>query len=161
IVGKTGSGLLPAVLSHISHMLTGNGNDQTVWSLNHPDIHFTFPIVIKQGVSSSDDYMVEWRECVTSNPFFDIKHWTQHIAGDINKSAIIGKDESQRIMHKMFLKSYLGGKKFLIVWKADLANTSTSNKLLKLIEEPPDNTYIFLLAESIEDMLPTIISRCQ
>ena len=94
-------------------------------------------------------------------PLFDVKHWTQSIAGDVNKSAIIGKDESQRIMHKMHLKSYLGGRKVLIVWKAELANDSTLNKLLKLIEEPPADTYIYLLAESTEGILPTIISRCQ
>ena len=161
IIGKTGAGALAAAMAHAAMILSEDPNDETVWKLGHPDLHFTFPIVLKSGVSSSDDYMAEWREMVSKDTFFDIRAWTNHIAGDENKSAIIGKGESERIIHKLNLKSYLGGNKVLIVWGADLMHTATANKLLKMIEEPPSNTYIILLAENYDEILPTIVSRCQ
>ena len=35
------------------------------------------------------------------------------------------------------------------------------NKLLKLLEEPPNDTFFILVTESLNSLLPTIISRCQ
>ena len=161
ITGKSGSGLLEVALLHAAELLTGDPKDQRVWDLNHPDLHFSFPVVLKSGVSSSDDYMQEWREQLVESTFFNLTHWTNRIAGDVNKSAIIGKDESERITHKLNLKSYMGGRKVMIMWRADLMHLATANKLLKLIEEPPKDTFLILLAQESDELLPTIISRCQ
>jgi len=160
-VGKLGSGLLPVTLRHVAYMLTGDANNTQVLGLNHPDVHFSFPIVLKQGVASSDDCIGEWRDQLKKEDFFNLSDWTNHVAGDANKSAIIGKDESERIVHKLNLKSYLGGKKILIIWAADHLHHATANKLLKLIEEPPEETFIILLAEQPDQILTTILSRCQ
>ena len=59
------------------------------------------------------------------------------------------------------MKSYEGGYKILIVWMAEKMNTSAANKLLKLIEEPPNKTILLLLAEDEEQIINTIRSRCQ
>lgn len=44
---------------------------------------------------------------------------------------------------------------------ADKMRTDAANKLLKLLEEPPEKTIFILISESIDDLLQTIISRCQ
>jgi DNA polymerase-3 subunit delta' len=59
------------------------------------------------------------------------------------------------------LKSYEGGYKIMIVWMADKMNTAASNKLLKLLEEPPEKTVFILISENEEDIIQTIRSRCQ
>ena len=42
-----------------------------------------------------------------------------------------------------------------------LANTASSNKLLKILEDPPKNTYFILTSNSENSILPTVRSRCQ
>ena len=49
----------------------------------------------------------------------------------------------------------------MIIWMADKLNNAASNKLLKLIEEPPKKTVFILIAENEDQILDTIKSRCQ
>jgi DNA polymerase-3 subunit delta' len=49
------------------------------------------------------------------------------------------EDDAQEIL-KLSLKSYEGGYKIMIIWMADKLNIAASNKLLKLLEEPPEKT---------------------
>lgn len=49
----------------------------------------------------------------------------------------------------------------MIIWQADKMNQAASNKLLKLIEEPPKDTVFLLIAEDEEQIIQTIKSRCQ
>ena len=50
--------------------------------------------------------------------------------------------------------------KIVIVDSADYLNISSANSMLKILEEPKDNTYIFLISNQISLLLPTIRSRC-
>ena len=61
----------------------------------------------------------------------------------------------------MQLKSYEGGKKILIVWLPELMNVQAANKLLKLIEEPPEKTNLIFVSDRSEQLLQTISSRLQ
>jgi DNA polymerase-3 subunit delta' len=49
----------------------------------------------------------------------------------------------------------------MIIWMADKLNIAASNKLLKLLEEPPEKTVFILISENEEDLIQTIRSRCQ
>lgn len=49
----------------------------------------------------------------------------------------------------------------MIIWMAEKMNTECANKILKLVEEPPEKTVLLLLAEQEELILNTILSRCQ
>ena len=49
----------------------------------------------------------------------------------------------------------------MIIWCAEKMNISAANKLLKLIEEPPEKTVFLLIAENEEHIIQTIRSRCQ
>lgn len=132
-------------------------------SFTHPDVHFAFPVSNSDKVKShavSDHYLTEWRQFVKEQPYGNLFDWYRLI-GIEKKQGQIGVDEAQDIIRKLALKSYEGGYKILIVWMAEKMNTSASNKLLKLIEEPPKDTVILLVVEDEEQLIGTIRSRCQ
>ncbi len=172
-VGPEGSGVLPMAIAYAQYLLCGNTGGEndggnTVCntkcnSLTHPDLHFAFPVSNSDKVKShavSDHYLEEWRQFVKEQPYGNLFDWYRHI-GIEKKQGQIGVDEAQDMVKKLSLKSYEGGYKVLIVWMAEKMNTSAANKLLKLIEEPPNKTILLLLAEDEEQIINTIRSRCQ
>jgi len=126
----------------------------------HPDIHYSFPTIKK----SSDtvicaDYMNEWRSFHQTNPYGNIFDWLQHIEAE-NKQGNITAAECNDIARKLNLKSFESGLKILVMWMPEYLGKE-GNKLLKLIEEPPDKTVFILVAENENSILPTILSRTQ
>jgi DNA polymerase-3 subunit delta' len=49
----------------------------------------------------------------------------------------------------------------VIIYDAHTLNPSAGNALLKMLEEPPERTFLILIAPQATDLLPTIVSRCQ
>jgi len=131
-----------------------------IGQLSHPDVHFSFPVQLEAKKKTSDDFLPSWREMIQRSPYSSEQDWYHHTENE-NKKGLIGVDESKRIAEKISLKSYEGGYKVSVFWLAENMNAAAANKLLKLIEEPPEKTLIFLVAESIESILPTILSRTQ
>ncbi len=125
--------------------------------LEHPDLHFSFPTVGANAIS--ENFLKEWRAMMEKNPFFDAFEWVKTIAKD-NNQGNINKEECVNIVRKISLKAFLGEQKVLIMWLPEYLGKE-GNRLLKLIEEPPDNTLFILIAENPERILPTILSRCQ
>jgi DNA polymerase-3 subunit delta' len=78
-----------------------------------------------------------------------------------NKQGKIGKDEAENLISKISLKPYEGGWKAVILWMAEKMNASATNKLLKLIEEPPEKTLFLFIAEDESLLMDTLLSRCQ
>lgn len=131
--------------------------------LVHPDLHFVFPVnagkkELKNPVS--DDYIFEWRECILQNPYITESQWYEFI-GIENKQGFIGTGESQQIIRKLNLKPYESEYKIMIIWLPEKMNQAAANKLLKMIEEPPDNTVFIMVSASVQNMLPTVLSRLQ
>jgi len=126
-----------------------------------PDLHFVFPFFSnkKDKKETCNDFLPEWRSMLAKHPYFDVSEWLIALGGD-NKQGNINAKEISNINAKMSLKSFGGGRKVLIIWMAEYLG-SEGNKLLKLIEEPPENTFIILVAENTERVLSTILSRCQ
>jgi DNA polymerase-3 subunit delta' len=83
----------------------------------------------------------------------------QFIKAD-NKQGNISADECNEIIKKLSFKSFESNYKVLVMWMPEYLGKE-GNKLLKLIEEPPANTIFILVAASEENILPTILSRCQ
>jgi DNA polymerase III subunit delta' len=172
-IGPEGCGTLPMAIAYARYVLcanTGgennNGNaacNLKFEHLQHPDLHFVFPVASNSEVKShpvSANFLKQWREFVTENPYAGVFDWYKKI--DIaNKQGQIGVDEATEIVKALSLKAYEGGYKVMIIWQADKMNTATANKLLKLLEEPPQKTVFLLIAESEDDILQTILSRCQ
>jgi DNA polymerase-3 subunit delta' len=172
-VGPEGSGTLPMAIAYAQYLLCKNsdgentsGNDSCnlkFKNLSHPDLHFVFPVAITDKIKShpvSSHFMEEWRLLIERQPYGNLFDWYR-ILGIENKQGQIGVDEAQDIVKTLSLKSYEGGYKVMLIWMAEKMNTSASNKLLKLIEEPPNQTVFILIAEDEEQIINTIKSRCQ
>ena len=127
----------------------------------HPDLHFSFPsITEKPGTKNlSSNYIEEWRAFINGYPYGNVFDWLQSIKAD-NKQGNISADECAEIIKKLSFKSFESAYKVLVMWMPEYLGKE-GNKLLKLIEEPPDNTIFLLVANSEEQILPTILSRCQ
>jgi len=131
--------------------------------LVHPDLHFALPVSTTKTVTKdpvSDDFIAEWRTAFLENPYITANQWYQSI-GLGNKQGIINKSESQVIMRKLNLKSFESAFKIMIIWMPEKMNLTASNKLLKLIEEPPPATVFLLVSEDPDGIIPTIRSRTQ
>lgn len=172
-VGNHGSGLLPMAIAYAQYVLCGNTNSENDTGnsacnikfnhLSHPDLHFVFPVATNDKIKAhpvSNHFMDSWRTFLTNNPYGSLFDWYQEI-GIENKQGQIGVDEAQDIVKSLSLKAYEGGYKVMLIWMADKLNTASANKLLKLIEEPPNKTLFILIAEDEEQIIQTIRSRCQ
>ncbi|MGF1559190.1 MAG: ATP-binding protein [Flavobacteriaceae bacterium] len=172
-VGPEGCGTLPMALAYVQYIICGNRNGENTGgneacnlkfsALSHPDVHFAFPTSNTEKIKShavSDHFMPEWRQFLRDQPYGNLFDWYRLI--DIEKKqGQIGVDEAMEVVKKLALKSYEGGYKIMLIWMAEKMNNSASNKLLKLIEEPPDKTVFILIAEDEEQIIQTIRSRCQ
>ncbi|MBN1990603.1 MAG: DNA polymerase III subunit delta [Bacteroidales bacterium] len=133
----------------------------------HPDLHFAFPVNESKKESADDkvskssgDHLSKWRECLLENPYFTEAEWYESIGLD-NKQGIISVSESSEVIKKISLKSFESEYKTMIIWLPERMNVNASNRLLKLIEEPPLNTLFILVSEDPNLVIKTILSRCQ
>ncbi|MBN1158005.1 MAG: DNA polymerase III subunit delta [Bacteroidales bacterium] len=127
----------------------------------HPDLHFSFPVNKTKNKDAviCDEFLKEWREFLTLRPYGGLAEWYESIGLD-NKQGFISTEESRRITYKLSLKAYESDYKTAIFWQADRMHDQGGNRLLKLIEEPPPDTFIFLVSEKPGQILPTLRSRC-
>ncbi|MBL4605701.1 MAG: DNA polymerase III subunit delta', partial [Flavobacteriaceae bacterium] len=167
-VGKEGSGTLPMAIAYAQYLLCTSSEHKEACELKcinlaHPDLHFAFPVTTNDAVKKhpvSDLFISDWRRFLKEQPYGGLYNWLQYI-GVENKQGLIGVDEAEKIVKSLQLKSYEGGFKIMIIWMAEKMNISAANKLLKLIEEPPEKTVFILITENEEQIINTIKSRCQ
>lgn len=168
-IGPEGSGLLPMAIAYARYVICNNaGNNREGCHLKfdnfaHPDLHFAYPVNTSDKIkkdATSKDYAREWTAFLNEQPYGNLFDWLLSI-GIEKKQGNISVNEAKDIIKDMSLKSFEGGYKICIVWMAENMNTACANKLLKLIEEPPEKTVFLLLAEDEEALLQTIRSRCQ
>jgi DNA polymerase-3 subunit delta' len=168
-VGNPGFGSLPLALAFVQYIFCENRSEndscgqcngcRKTNDLQHPDLHFSFPIVLAIA-KSSDAFLKEWREQVAQTAYFNLFDWSKRIDPK-ERAATIGSNESQEIIRRLSLKSYEGGNKVMLIWMADEMNSVCSNKLLKILEEPPEKTIFILIAHRQDKLLTTIVSRTQ
>jgi DNA polymerase-3 subunit delta' len=171
--GPEGSGVLPLSLALAQYILCTNRGENDACgvcaSCNkvnkyiHPDLHFSFPVNKTQGMDKetvvSDDFIADWRAFLLSQPYGRVTQWYDAIDLE-NKQGIINTDESKRLAGKLNLKPFESEYKVAIIWQPEKMNDVASNKLLKLLEEPPPNTIFILAGENPDQLLTTIRSRC-
>jgi DNA polymerase III subunit delta' len=172
LLGPEGAAKLPLAVAFSQYLLCDNPstkdscgecpNCQKVSSLTHPDLHFVYPVVISKTdhVSSSDDVRAEWNDILTKQKYFNVDSWLDKL-DNAGKNPIIGVEESRQIMKKLSLKAYGDKYKIMIIWLPERMNAQAANKMLKLLEEPPEKTIFLLVCDNAEAILPTIISRTQ
>lgn len=167
-VGKEGSGALATAIAYAGYLISKNHKTPEIClskceKLQHPDLHFAFPVATNDTIKNhpvSSLFLNDWREFLTKNPYASLFDWYKHI-GIEKKQGQIGVDEAQEIVKALRLKPYEGSYQVMIIWMPERMNTTASNKLLKLIEEPPEKTVLLLVTENEEQLISTIRSRCQ
>lgn len=173
ISGPQGNGKLPIAIALANYLLCGNRSGDACGSCPacvklskyiHSDLHFVFPVKKKKGGSDSapvsDDYIAEWRELLGKNPYFSYDDWLAKLDVE-NQQPMIYERESSEILHKLSMQSREGGWKVVIIWLPEKMKEACSNKLLKVIEEPPHDTLFLLVSEEPDKIIPTILSRTQ
>ncbi|MBO5002230.1 MAG: DNA polymerase III subunit delta, partial [Prevotella sp.] len=177
LCGPQGCGKMAVALAMASYLLgekDTKGEEQTArqrniaamlerW--NHPDLHFSFPVIRPTGTSSehkmtSDDFIKEWKDMLCDGAYFNMDRWLTAMNA-ANQQAQIGVGESDLLIKKLSIKSSQGGYKVSIIWLPERMNGECANKLLKIIEEPPQQTIFIMVSEEPEKLLETIKSRTQ
>lgn len=168
--GPEGAGVLPLAIAFATYInCTGDKSHGDACGvcpscvkmskLVHPDLHFSFPIVLKSSSSVSSDYLAEWREMIIRQPYFNYEQWSNEF-GELKKPLIPVK-EAQEIHRSLRLSPFEGQFQVMLIWKVELMNESAANRILKILEEPPANTIFLLVSEKSAEILPTILSRTQ
>jgi DNA polymerase-3 subunit delta' len=172
ISGKEGCGALAIALAYARylHCIRREENDacgtcpscQKFNKFAHPDLHFVFPIVNKKGKANTvcDDFLPQWREFISRTPYSNLSTWLEQIAAE-NAQGVIYAREADEITRKLNLKAYESEYKIMIIWLPEKMHETAANKLLKLLEEPPENTVFLLVSEEPDKVIGTIQSRAQ
>lgn len=169
--GPRGAGKLALAIAFASYLLTPKDNPNyanakaMLDNYEHPDLHFTYPTIKLPSMSTdykpvSDDFAHEWHNLIMKSPYITAAQWIAEI-GDDKKRAIITAGESEALIHKLSIKSSQGRYKVSIIWLPELMNLECANKILKLLEEPPQGTVFLMVSEEPEKLLETIRSRTQ
>ncbi len=174
--GPSGCGKMALALAFASYLLCKNseGADDScgtcqqctmLRSWSHPDLLFTYPVIKPTGSSAdhktiSDDYAREWRELLSEGPYFSMDQWLEKMNAG-NQQALIYVAESEVLIRKLSMKSSQGGYKVNIIWLPERMREDCANKMLKIIEEPPQQTVFIMVCEEPDRLLETIRSRVQ
>ena len=174
--GPEGTGKMALAMAFACYLLAGDEAADAVptsvsnaramlrqWE--HPDLHFSYPTIKLPGMSSehqpvSSDFAKEWHDLIMQGAYFTMNQWMKQM-GATTQQAIITGAESDELARVLALKSSQGGYKVAIIWRPERMNLTSANKLLKLLEEPPQGTVFLMVSEEPEKLLETIVSRTQ
>jgi DNA polymerase-3 subunit delta' len=170
-----GCGALQIILAFLQYLYCKNrsgsdscgacGECNKIAKLIHPDIHFVFPVTGGSKVSSSEkptsnSYIQYWRKLLLANPFF-LENELNGALGIEGKSSTIAVPEAKAILESLSLTSVEGGYSTIVLYLPEKMNPEAANRLLKIIEEPPEKTLFLMITHYPEKVLQTISSRCQ
>ncbi|MDZ7266825.1 MAG: DNA polymerase III subunit delta' [candidate division KSB1 bacterium] len=116
--------------------------------MTHPDLHLIFP----RAGSATEKEMLEVLQSFAAQPWYRSRPW---------ENSFILIDDIRELKRKLAITSYEGTGAVVLLLEAHRLKAESANALLKILEEPPPNTYFLLTAVSVEGLLPTILSRCQ
>lgn len=170
LTGPEGSGNLLAAFAFIQYVFCTQKQEKDscgvcpscikTSKLGHPDLHLVFPIAKSKEIKTSNDLLLEFRECFLENPYITIHDWFNNINAE-NKQPLIPTEEASSILKKLAYTSYEGGYKVMLIWRPETMNADSANKLLKILEEPPEQTLFVLVCNHPDKLLTTILSRVQ
>lgn len=172
-LGLPGSANLALALAYCSYILCENPQENDACGVCagcsknkkyiHPDLHFVFPVSTTKKVTKeavSEDFLPDWRNFLLNNWYGDLSDWAKHFGAE-NKSCSISKEESRNIIKELSLKPFEAEYKILLIWQPENLHPTAANALLKILEEPPGKTIFLLVANDIEKIIQTILSRTQ
>lgn len=150
-----GGGAWPLVLNFLEDLYGGNPRVQ---KLIHPDIHFVFPVAGSDKPVSLQ-FVGPFRELLLENPYF-FENELYTAIGIEGKQAGISVNEARSILERLSLSAVEGGWRTVVMYLPEKMNAQAANALLKMVEEPPQNTLFLLITHAPEKVLLTISSRC-
>lgn len=173
-LGKTGALNLPLALAYANYLHCQNKSGEDACgtcsacskSLKyiHPDTSFVFPLGNIKGDKDEDRFKAEmlktWRAFILEQPYGNVNDWTNYYGGE-DKQALISREAGREIIKTLSLKPFESSYKVMIIWQPEFMHPSAANGILKILEEPPPNTFFFLVSNAAERLLPTILSRTQ
>ena len=175
-VGAAGSGTLPLALAYTQYLHCTNRQNgdscgecpscRQIEKLAHPDLHLVFP-VNKQGKKPTNglvanDFINEFRTLYErTEGYFSAQQWYDMLdLGKTLKGAIAVR-EAEEIIRKLSFKSFASKYKTMLIWLPETMNERAANMILKILEEPWEDTIFILVAEQTDKILGTILSRTQ
>jgi len=173
LLGRPGSPKLALALAYACYILCEDKKDGDACGVcrsclksmqyKHPDLHFAFPVVSisgkKREETISQDFLDKWRPAISENPYMDIQAWSHYIGAEKSQPNINTR-ECNDMIKQLGMRAFESKYKIQLIWLPEYLGKE-GNRLLKMIEEPTENTIIILVAENQERILNTVLSRCQ
>ena len=131
--------------------------------LQHPNLDFVFALPIGKNEQSGDDPI----ETLSEDQLNAVKEQLRLKAENpyhriaVPKANFIKINSIRNLRREASLSAFEGGKRVFVVSNADEMNAEASNSLLKTLEEPSSDSVFILTTSQKEQLLPTILSRCQ
>lgn len=131
-------------------------------ALVHPDLFFSFPVVNASGESDPCElFMGDWTHFLKeSSPYLTFQDWTLRLNAG-NSQPVIYVKEVESIIERLATTRSEGGYRIGIIYCPERMNEAAANKLLKSLEEPPEQTLFILISYEPAKLLDTILSRMQ
>ena len=171
--GISGTSAMPMAIAYATYLLCNNKNESDscgtcsncirIKKHIHPDVHLIFPKVSSTGINFEKQFssaLKLFRSFLMQSPFGTLEDWAWSY-GQENKNLLISREDSRHIQRIVSMKSLEGNQKILILWCPEMMNISSANAILKILEEPPENTIYLLVSYDKEKLISTIISRLQ
>lgn len=172
-MGREGSAQLPLAMAYAQFVNCENPGDidscgtcpscSKYKKLIHPDLHFVYPTTTTKEVAkdaTSAKFINDWRSFIAESPYQNLSDWSAHMGAE-NKQCTISVEESRNLKKNLSLKSFESKYKVVILWLPELMHPSASNSILKILEEPPERTLFLLVSNNSDNIIITILSRCQ
>lgn len=125
--------------------------------LIHPDVHFVFPTA---SSSVTEQYLPRLRELVSRNLSFTEDDVCEAF-GIEGKKQMIAVSEARHLLDVLSMSALEGGYRSVVIYLPEKMNAEAANRLLKVVEEPPEHTLFLMITHHPERVLQTISSRCQ
>jgi len=100
-------------------------------------------------------------ECQTCQQIERMQHADLTVVQAEEAGAVLKVKPIRELQHTLALSSYMGGYRIALLLRFEAANANAQNALLKTLEEPNPKVLLLLTADDPENLLPTIVSRCE
>ena len=153
LFGKKGLGK-----AHVSIQLARKilGYDDVFFAANHPDLHVLMPEDEILDTIDSDE-----AEDISNSAIKLLALYGSRYIDDVKKpKKIISVEQVRRLIKQIVQHPHKSSHKVIIIKSADKMNVNSANALLKILEEPPENTSFLLIVSQVERLPITIRSRC-